>query len=108
MDGLRRVRFKGELKRLGRGVIAADFSGDATRFFFECADGEIRTVDAVAKVLTDPLFKPAAAFALCDVDEIMQNQLAVVPGIDANDERVSETYATCVLGDDADAFRRLS
>jgi hypothetical protein len=30
-----RVLFKREIKRLRRGVIAADFAGDATRFFFE-------------------------------------------------------------------------
>lgn len=51
--------------------------------------------------------KAAAAFALRDVDEIMQNQLAIVPGINPNDERVTETDATCVFGNDADAFRRL-
>jgi hypothetical protein len=31
----RRVLFKRELRRSGRDVIAADFVGDATRFFFE-------------------------------------------------------------------------
>ena len=35
MDGRERVLFKREIKRLRRGVIAADFAGDATRFFFE-------------------------------------------------------------------------
>src|SRR5439155_22003983 len=102
-----RVLFKRELKRSGRGVIAADFVGDATCFFFERPDGEIRTGGAIAKILTDPFCQAAAAFALRDVDEIMQNQLAIVPGINANDERVTETDATCVFGNDADAFRRL-
>lgn len=55
----------------------------------------------------DPLFKPAAAFALRDVDEIMQNQFAVVPGVDANNKSVTKTHATCVFGDDADASRGL-
>ena len=87
-------------------MIAADFVGDATRFFFERADSEIRTVGAVAKILADPLGKTAAAFALRDVDEIMQNQLAIVPGVDANNERVTKTDAASVFGDDADAFRR--
>ena len=51
--------------------------------------------------------KAAAAFALRDVNEIMQNKFAIVPGINANDERVTETDATGVFGNDADAFRRL-
>ena len=36
-----------------------------------------------AKILPDPLLEPSAAFALSDVDEIMQNQFALVPGINA-------------------------
>jgi len=55
----------------------------------------------------DPLFEPAAAFALRDVDEIMQNLFAVVPGIDANNQGMTKTRATCVFSDNADAFRRL-
>ena len=88
-------------------MIAADFVGDATRFFFERSDGEIRTIGAIAKILADPLGQAAAAFALRDVDEIMQNQFAIVPSINPNDECVTETGATCVFGDDANAFGRL-
>ena len=88
-------------------MIAADFVSDATGFFFECADSEIRTVGAIAKILADPFGKPTAAFALRDVDKIMQNQFAIVPGINPNNERVTETRATCVFGNDADTFRRL-
>ena len=101
-----RVLFKRELKRSGRGVIAADFAGDAKRFLFERADSEIRTVGAVAKILADPLGQTAAAFALRNVDEIMQNQLAIVPSVDANNESVTKTDAAGVFGDDANAFRR--
>ena len=86
-------------------MIAANFVGDATRFFFDCADGEIGTVGTVAKILADPLGKAAAAFALRNMDEVMQNQFAIVPGVDANNERVTKTHASCVFGDDADAFR---
>jgi len=85
-------------------VIAADFVGDATRFFFQRADGEIRTGGAIAKILADPLGKAAAALTLRDVNQIMQNKFAIVPGINANNERVTETDATCVFGNDADAF----
>ena len=37
----------------------------------------------------------------------MQNQFAIVPGINANNESMTKTRATCVFGNDADAFRRL-
>jgi len=42
-----------------------------------------------AKILPDPLLEPSAAFALSDVDEIMQNQFAIVPGINANNESMT-------------------
>ena len=51
--------------------------------------------------------KAAAALALRDVNQIMQNKFAIVPGITANDERVTETDTACVFGDDSDALRRL-
>ena len=47
-----------------------------------------------AKILPDPLLEPSAAFALSDVDEIMQNQFAIVPGINANNETMTKTRAT--------------
>jgi hypothetical protein len=107
MDGSDRVLFKREIKRSSCGVIAADFPRGATRFFFNWAKSEVRTIGAVAKILSDPLLKAATAFALRDVDEIMQNQFAIVPSVDANDESATKTHAPCAFGQDAQAFRRL-
>jgi len=84
---------------------AADFARGATCFFFDRANGKIGTAGAVAEVLADPLFKSPAAFALGDVDKIVQDQFTVVPSVDANNEGVTETHATCVFGDDTDASR---
>ena len=83
----------------------ADFACDAAGFVFERADGKVRTIAAVTKIMTAPLFESTAPLALRDVNEIMQNQFAIVPGINPNNERVTETHATRVFGDDADAFR---
>ena len=47
-----------------------------------------------AKILPDPLLEPSAAFALSDVDEIMQNQFALVPGISVNNESMTKARAT--------------
>lgn len=62
---------------------------------------------AVAEILFHPLLEAAAAFALRDVDEIMQNQFPIGPGIGADNERVAEAYATCVVRDYAGAPRGL-
>src|SRR5437016_6811320 len=108
MDGLRaRPIQTRKIDRLSRRVIAANFVSDATRFFFERPSGEVRTIGAVAKILSDPLLEPAATFALRDVDEIVQNQFAIVPGVDADDKSMTKTHAARVFGQDAKAFRRL-
>jgi len=54
------------------------------------------------------LLKSAAAFALRDVGEIMQNQFVIVPSVDANNESMAKTHATGVFSDDANASRRFS
>ena len=74
---------------------------DAARFFFERTDAKIRAIGAVTKIFMDPLFESAGAFALRDVDEIVQDQFAIVPGIAAHNQRVTETHAARVFGNDA-------
>ena len=76
---------------------------DASGFLLERADSEIRTALAIAKIARNPIFETAAAFALGDVDQIMHNELAIAPGIDPNDEGVSESNAARILGDNAGA-----
>ena len=51
------------------------------------------------------MFKSARALALRDVDEIVQNQFAIVPRINADNQSMSKTDAARVFSDDADAAR---
>lgn len=90
-----------------RSVGRADFASSSARFFFERADGELGASVAIAKILLNPRFKAAAALALRDVHKIVQNQFPVAPGISADNERVAETYATCIGRDYAGASRGL-
>ena len=57
----------------------------------------------VEKVLPHPWLKPATAFALGDVHEIVHEQFAVAPRLAANHNRVPESDATRVLGNDLNA-----
>lgn len=79
---------------------------DATRFFFQRANREIGARRAIAKIIAHPIFQSACALALRDVDEIMQNQFAIVPRVHPNQKSVTETHATRVFGDDANASCR--
>jgi hypothetical protein len=88
-----------------RGVLAADFVSDAARLGFQLADGEIRASLAIEKILRDPLLETPAAFALGDMDEIMDNKFAIGPGIGPNDERVSKPDAARIPCDNASASR---
>ena len=90
-----------------RHFLGADFARSAARFVFERADGEIGAVVTVAKILLDPRLEAAASFTLRDVDEIMQKQFAVAPGIGTNDDGVAEADAPYIVGDNAGASRRL-
>jgi hypothetical protein len=77
-------------------------------FFFEGADGELGAGGTVGKILFHPLLKAATAFALGDVDKIMQEQFAVAPGVGANDDGVAKADAPCIVSDYACASRRFS
>src|ERR1700693_1570799 len=90
---------------LGGSVGSAEFARKSARFFFQRADGELRTTVAIAEILAAPLFEPTGALALRDMDEIMQNQFAVVPDIDADNQRVTKTRAAGVLGKDTGSSR---
>ena len=62
----------------------------------------------VDKVLPDPWFESATAFALSDVDQIVEEQFTVAPGFGANHDRVPDADATGVLGNDTSAPSDLS
>src|SRR6516225_553316 len=79
----------------------ADFACESARFFFERADGEFRTICAIGQIFTDPLLETAGALALRDVDQIVQNQFAIVPCVYANNQSVTKTHAPRAFGNDA-------
>ena len=72
---------------------AADFSRDAPRFFFERANGEPRRRLAIAEVINREALQTARAFTLCDVDELMQKQLAISPVIRSDHDSESNRDA---------------
>jgi hypothetical protein len=71
-------------------VGGADFASDSTCFFFECANREIRAVRPINQILPDPLFQPAAPFALGDMHQLVQEQFAIAPGIGSNDDGMTD------------------
>lgn len=91
--------------RLCSSVGGADFPGETARFFFERANSELRTTSAVAEIFAAPLFESARALALRDVNEIVQNQFAIVPSVNADNQRVTKPHAPSVVCDDANPFR---
>lgn len=62
----------------------------------------------VDKVLLDPRLESATAFALSDVDQIVEEQFAVAPRFGANHDRVPDADTTRVLGNDLSAPSDLS
>ncbi len=89
-------------------VRGADFVSKAPRFFFETADGELGAGAAVAEIFPNPRFEAATSFALSDVHELMEDQLAIAPAISPNDDAMTDGYATRSIGNDLGVPRGLS
>jgi hypothetical protein len=89
-------------------VGGADFAGDSTCFFFECANREIRAVRPINQILPDPLFQPAAPFALGDMHQLVQEQFAIAPGIGSNDDGMTDRDGAARLRDDLRSARCFS
>src|SRR5437879_5600029 len=81
----------------------ADFVSQSPRFCFERADGELDAALAVAQIFAHEWLEAAAAFALRDVRELVQEQFAVTPGIGADNDAVADGHAARSLGDDLGA-----
>jgi hypothetical protein len=93
-------------RRLNYGRVAcANLPGERARFFFESTDGELGAITTIGKIFADPLLEPTAAFALGDVNEIMQEQFAIAPAVGANDNGVAESDAPGLQSEDAGAAR---
>ena len=58
---------------------------------------------AIEKVIANPLLQTATSFALRDMNKIVQEQFAVTPRFRANHDRVADSDATRVRGDDTSA-----
>lgn len=83
----------------------ADFSRESARFFLERANSELLTIRAVAEIVATPLFESAAALALRDVNKIVQNRFAIMPGIHPNNQSVAKSHAASVIGNNTDSLR---
>ena len=109
MDGLHACPIqKRSRKQLRGGVGGADFAGDSTRFLFECANREIRAVHPIIQILPDPLFEPAAPFALGDMHQLVHEQFPIAPGIGSNDDGVTDRDGAAGVRDDLRSASRLS
>ena len=71
-------------------VRRADFASESAGFFFETADGELGAVVTVDKVSLNPMLEAATLFTLRDVHQLVEEQLAITPGIGPNDNRVAD------------------
>ena len=81
-------------------VRRADFASKSAGFFFETTDGELGAVVTVVKVSLNPMLEAATLFTLRDVHQLVQEQLAITPGIGSNDNRVADGHAATSRGND--------
>jgi hypothetical protein len=82
------------------GVRGANFMGNPPRFVFERADGEFGARTTVAEILLNKRLKATTSFTLSDMDELVQDQLAIAPAISANDNPMADGHAARSVGDD--------
>lgn len=94
-------------KSAGR-VGGADFAGNAAGLLFERTQGEAGGSLTIDEIMPNPLLEAAASLALGDVHEIVQEQFAVTPCFRADHDRVADSDATRVLGDNMSAPNRVS
>jgi hypothetical protein len=78
------------------------------RFVFERADGEVGARATVAEILLKERLKATSSFTLSDVDELVQNQLAIAPAIGANDNPMADGHAATSVSDEVFVPRGLS
>jgi hypothetical protein len=68
----------------------ADISGEGSCFFFEGAETEIAGAAAIHQVFVHEWFETAAAFALSDMNKLMQEQFPILPAIGANNNAMTD------------------
>ncbi len=78
----------------------ANFAGEPPGFFFEWSDGKGGGVETLAEILLNKGLEITAAFKLGHVDELMHEQLTVIPAISADYDSVTDTRAARRGGDD--------
>lgn len=86
-------------------IPGANLTGETTRFVFEGSNAEVARAGAVEQVLVHKRLQPAAAFALRDVDELMQKQFAVFPTVRPDDDAVADRHSARRLGNNLGAPR---
>ena len=88
-------------------VSCAELVSNPARLFFKRTDTELGAMVSIVEVLADPLLEAATALALRNVNEIMQEQLTIAPGIGSNDNGMTKTDAARVVRDYAGPPRGL-
>ena len=81
-------------------MAGADLAGEGARFIFERAEAEIAGVATVRQVFAHERFEAAAAFALSDVDELMEEQFPVLPAVRADNNPMTNGHGPGRIRDD--------
>lgn len=92
--------------RLREDFARADLAGAGPSLVFERADAEGGARSPVGEICFDEEFETSTAFALRDMDEGMHEQLAVLPGIGADGDSVTERDGAGGFGNDLSAAGR--
>ena len=82
------------------GVGGTNISGNAPRFLFERTNAEFFALMPIRQIALNKRLESPASLTLRDMDQLMQNQFAIAPGIGANNDAVSERYSATGASDD--------
>ena len=86
--------------------VGADFTSSTTCFVLEGSETEIaRAVPPIHQIFADEFFEVAASLALSNMNQLMEQQLAVPPTIRANDNPMSNGDSAGRVGNDLRAPR---
>ena len=90
------------------GLLAGtNLAGDAASFVFERSETELSGVASIAQILTHERFQTAAAFALRDMDQLMDEQLSIMPAVGADNDRMTNRHCPAGVGNDLRELRGL-
>src|SRR5205814_3086458 len=82
------------------GVGGTNILGNAPRFLFEQTNAEFFALMPIRQIALNKRLESPVSLTLRDMNQLMQNQFAIAPGIGANNYAMSEGYSAAGAGDD--------